>query len=93
MNPTDFQCVLAAVLREKEQRFVQLLDALRVGHGSSATVAPPAQGNSPLPQLSDIESFMVDVENPTHSDDWLRRFEISLMCAAPKISKKRRLWC
>jgi len=90
MNPTDFQSFLAAVLREQEQRFFQLLDALRVGHGTSATVAPPAQGNSPPPQLSDIESFVVDVENPTHFNDWLRRFEISLMCAAPKISEKEK---
>ena len=67
MNPTDLQSVLsavlreqeqrnAAVIREQEQRFVQLLDALRVGHSTSAAVAPPTQGNSPLPQLSDIES-------------------------------------
>jgi hypothetical protein len=84
MKPTDFQSVLTVVLREQEQRFVQLLDVLRVGHGTSATIPPPAQGNSPLPQLSDIESFVVDAENPTHFDDWPRRFEISLMCAAPK---------
>jgi hypothetical protein len=61
-----------------------------VGHGTSATIPPPAQGNSPLPQLSDVESFVVDVANPTHFDDWLRRFEISLMCAAPKISEKEK---
>jgi hypothetical protein len=30
------------------------------------------------------------VENPTHFDDWLRRFEISLLCTAPKICKKVR---
>ena len=91
MNPTDFQSVLSAMLREQEQRFVQLLDALRVGHSTSAAVAPPAQGNSPLPQLSDIESFVVDVENPTYYfDDWLRRFEISLLCADPKISEKEK---
>jgi hypothetical protein len=90
MNPTDFQSVLSAVLREQEQRFVHLPDALRGGHSTSAAVAPPAQGNSPLPQLSDIESFVVDVENPTHFDDWLRRFEIYLLCATPKISEKEK---
>ena len=90
MNPTDFQSLLAAVLREQEQRFVQLLDGLRVGHSSSAAVAPPAQGNSPLPQLAGIESFVVEVENPTHFDDWLRQFEISLMCAAIKMSAKEK---
>jgi hypothetical protein len=63
MNPTDFQSVLSAVLREQEQRFVQLLDTLRVGHSTSAAVAPPTQGKSPLPQLSDNESFVVNVEN------------------------------
>jgi hypothetical protein len=90
MNSTDLRSVLSAVLREHERRFVQLLDALRVGHNTSAAVAPTAQGNSPLPQLSDIESFVVDVENPTHFDDWLRRFEISLLCAAPKISEREK---
>jgi hypothetical protein len=63
INPTDFQSVLSAVLREQEQRIVLLLDALRVGHSTSVAVAPPAQGNSPLPQLSDNESFVVNVEN------------------------------
>jgi len=104
MNPTYLQSVLsamlreqeqrnAAVLREQEQHFVQLLDALRVDHSTSAAVAPPTQGNSPLPQLSNIESFVVDAENLTHFDDWLRRFEISLLCAAPNIVKRRRPWC
>jgi hypothetical protein len=78
------------VLREQEKPFVQLLDALRVGHGTSADVAPPVQGNSPLPQLSFIESFVVDVENPTHFYDWLRHFEITLLSAAPKISEKEK---
>jgi len=90
MNPTDLQSVLSAVLREQEQRFVQLLDALRVGHSTSAAVAPPTQRNSPLPQLSDIESFVVDVVNPTHFDDWLRRFKVPLLCAAPNISEKEK---
>jgi hypothetical protein len=88
MNPTDLQSVLSAVLREQEQRLVQLLEALRVARSSSEAVAPPAQGNLPLRQLSDIESFVVDVKNLTHFDEWLRRFEISLLCAAPKISEK-----
>jgi hypothetical protein len=88
MNSTDFQSVLSAVFREQEQRFLQLLDALRVGHSTSATVAPKAQGYSTLPQPSDIESFVADVENKTHFDDWLRCLEISLLCAAPKISEK-----
>jgi hypothetical protein len=74
MNPTDLQSVLSAVLREQEQCFVQLLDALCMGQSTSAAITPPAQGNSPLPQLSDIESFVMDVENPTHFDDWLKRF-------------------
>jgi hypothetical protein len=56
MNPTYFQSVLSAVLREQEQRFVQLLHDFRVGHSISAAVAPPARGNSTFPQLSDIES-------------------------------------
>ena len=60
MNPSELQSILAAVLREQEQRFVQLLDTLRVGQSTSAAIVP-TQGNSPLPQLSDIESFVVDV--------------------------------
>jgi len=91
MNPTDNQSVLSAVLTEQEQRIVQLLDALRVGHCTSAAIAPPTQGNSLLPHLSDIESFVVDVENPTQFDDWLRRFEISVLRAAPKISEKEKI--
>jgi hypothetical protein len=59
-----------------------------VGHSTLAAITPPTKGNLPLPQLSDIESFMMDVENPTHFNDWIKCFEISLMCAAPKISKK-----
>jgi hypothetical protein len=80
---TDFQSVLSAVLREQQQCSVQHLDALRVGHSTSAAIVPPAKGNSPLKQLSDIESFLVDVENPTY-------FKISLLCAAPKISEKEK---
>ena len=90
MNPRYIQSVLSAFIREQEQRFVPLLDAFRVGHSTSVAVAPPAQGNSPLPQLSDIESFVVDVENPTQFDDWLRRFEISVLRAAPKNSEKKK---
>jgi hypothetical protein len=63
---------------------------LRVGQGTSAVITPQAQGNSPLPQLPDIESFVMDMENPTHFDDWLKRFEISLLCAAPKISENEK---
>jgi hypothetical protein len=69
MNPTELQSVLSAIFREQEQCFVQLLDALRVGQSTSAAITPLAQGNSPLPQLSDIESVMMDVENPTHFED------------------------
>jgi hypothetical protein len=90
MNPTDLQSVLSAVLRIQEQRFVQLLDALRVVQSTSAAIMPPAHGNSPLSQLSDIESFLMEVEHPTHFEDWLKRFEISLLCAAPKISEKEK---
>jgi hypothetical protein len=88
MNPTDIKSVLSAVLREQVQRFFQLPDALRVGQSPSAAYPPPAQGNSPLLRLSDIDSFVMDVVNLTHFEDWLLRFEISLLCAAPKISEK-----
>ena len=64
--------------------------AQRRGHNASTVVAPSALGNSPLPHLSDIESFVVDIENPTHFNDWVRRFKISLQCPAPKISEKEK---
>ena len=59
------------------------------GHNASTVVALSTSGNSPLPQLSDIESFVADAENPTYFDDWLRRFEISLQCATPKIREEK----
>jgi hypothetical protein len=90
MNPTDLQSVLSTVRRAKGQCLVQLHDAPRVGQSTSAAILPPAQGNSPLAQLSDIESFVVDVENPTHFVDWLKRFEISQLCAASKVSEKEK---
>jgi hypothetical protein len=91
MNPTDFQSFFLPCSENKSnERFVQLLDADRVSHVTSAAVEPPAQGNSPLPQLSYIESFVVDVDYPTHFDDWLRRLKISLLCAAPKIGEKEK---
>jgi hypothetical protein len=45
MNPTDLQSFLSAVLREQEQRFVQLLDVLGVGQNTLLAIAPPAQVN------------------------------------------------
>jgi hypothetical protein len=90
MNPTDLQSALSAVLREQEQHFVQLLDALSVGNSAPVAIMLPAQGNSSLPQLSDTESFVVDVENLTHFNEWLKHSKISLLCAAPKISKKEK---
>jgi hypothetical protein len=71
MNLTDFQSILLAVLREQEQCFVQLLSALCMGQGTLAAIMSPAQGNLPLPQLPDIESFVMNLENLTHFDDWL----------------------
>jgi hypothetical protein len=31
---------------------------------------------------------VIDLENPTHFGDWLKRFEIPVLYAAPKISEK-----
>jgi hypothetical protein len=61
-----------------------------VDHNTSAAITPPAQRNSPLPQLSDIEYFVMDVENPAQFDNWLKRFEISLLCVASKIREKEK---
>ena len=33
---------------------------------------------------------MADEEDPTHFEDWLKQFEISLVCASPKISEKEK---
>ena len=57
MNPTDLPRVLSAVLQEQEHGFTKFLNVLRVGHSTLAAVTPPAQENSPVHHLSDIESY------------------------------------
>jgi hypothetical protein len=100
MNPSDLQTILSTVLREQEQRhaaairdqeqrFTQLFETLRLANGvTQATL--PEQRNAPPPQLPDIEAYMADIDNPTHFEDWLKRFEMSLSCAAPNISDKEK---
>ena len=110
MNPTKLQTILqtllheqeernAAAIQRQEQRFVQLLDTLRVGtsvqNGGSAGVTdamaailPNGQKHLPAARLPDIEVFMADMENPSHFEDWLKRFEMSLQCTAPDINDK-----
>jgi hypothetical protein len=101
MNPVDLQSILSAVMREQEQwnaealqdqkqRFAQLIDMLRVANGIPAAITPTEQRNSQPPQLPDIEAYVVDKDNPTHFEDWLKRFEMLLLCAAPKISDKEK---
>jgi hypothetical protein len=80
----------ATALREQEQRFTQLLETLRLGNGAAnnetqAAIKSTEQRNSPPPQLPDIEAYVADIENPTHFEDWLKSFEMSLLCAAPNI--------
>ena len=36
---------------------------------------PTEQRNAPPPQLTDIEAYVADMENLTHFEDWLKRFE------------------
>jgi len=93
MNSTELQTILSTVLRQQEQRFTQLMETLRLANGV-ATQATPTQAtcseqrNSHPPHLLDIEAYVADIENPTHLEDWLKRFEMSLLCAAPNISHK-----
>jgi hypothetical protein len=102
MNPTELQTILSTLLHEQEQRhaaafceqlnrFTQLIETLRVANGVTPTTPIQAMlletRNSPPPQLPDIEAY---VENPTHFEDWLKRFEMSLYCAAPNISDKEK---
>jgi hypothetical protein len=95
MNPTELQTILSTVLREQEQRFTQLIETLRLGNGvaTQATLAQTTcSGQRKLqpPQLPHIEAYVADIENPTHLEDWLKRFEMSLFCAATK--KRQWFW-
>jgi len=76
MNSAELQSILAAVLREQEQRFPQLIETLRVGNGQATHTAqaasrPTEQTNAPPPQLTDIEAYVADMENLTHYEAWL----------------------
>ena len=95
MNSTELQTILSTVLRQQEQRFTQLMETLRLANGVAIQATPTQttcseQRNSHPPQLLDIEAYVADIENPTHLEDWLKRFEMSLLCAAPNISDKEK---
>jgi hypothetical protein len=97
MNPTELQTILGTLLREQEQRFIHILDTLRISQnvqngGTNATgaILPTGQPESSAPRLPDIEVFVADQESATHFEDWLKRFELSLQCAAPNISDKEK---
>jgi hypothetical protein len=83
MNSTELQTILSTVLREQEHRFTQLIETLSLANGG-ATQAMMAQTtfseqrNLHPPQLPDIEAYVADIDNPTHFEDWLKRFEMSL---------------
>ena len=85
------------MLREQVQRFIQLIETFRVGNGAAthaaqAATRPTEQSKAPPPpQLTDIEAYVADMENPTHFEDWLKRFEMSLLCAAPNIGDKENI--
>lgn len=81
------------MLRELEQRFTQLIETLRVDNGAATHAAqagsrPTEKRNALPPQLTDIEAYVADLGNPTHFEDWLKRFEMSLLCAAANIGDK-----
>jgi len=61
-------------------------------HAAQAATRPTEQSKAPPPpQLTDIEAYVADMENPTHFEDWLKRFEMSLLCAAPNIGDKENI--
>jgi len=51
-----------------------------VTHAAQAATRPTEQRNASPPQLTDIEAYVADMENCTHFEDWLKRFEMSFMC-------------
>jgi len=59
-------------------------------HAAQATSRPTEQRNASPPQITDIEAYVADMENSTHFEDWLKRFEMSLLCAAPNIGDKEK---
>jgi hypothetical protein len=100
MNPPDLQTILSTVLREQEQRhaaavrdqeqiFMQLFETLHLANCVTQAMLPE-QRNAPPLQLLDIETYVADIDNPTHFEDWLKRFEMSLSCAALNISDKEK---
>jgi len=67
-----------------------------VGNGAATHAAQAAtrlteQRNAPPLQLTDIEAYVADMENPTHFEDCLKRFEMSLLCATPNIGDKEKI--
>jgi hypothetical protein len=108
MNAAELQTILSTVLRQQEernaealrgqeQRFVQLLDTLRVGlsiqNGAPNAAAAMLAGETkdvPTTRLPAIEAFMADKEDTSHFEDWLKRFEMSVQCTAPNINDKEK---
>ena len=81
--------------RVQEQRFVQLLDTLRVGlsvqNGAPNAAAAMLAGETkevPTTRLPATEAFVADKEDTSHFEDWLKRFEMSVQCTAPNINDK-----
>jgi hypothetical protein len=87
-------------VREQESRFVKIIESLRSVNGATygvsngvaqtSAITPSERKNSAPPQLPDIEAFVADPDNATHFEDWLKRFEMSLHCAAPDIADKEK---
>lgn len=97
MDATGLQSILSTLLREQESRFIKLIETLRssngVTNGAAQATAPSTcseHKNSAPPQLPDIEAYVADPDNATHFEDWLKRFEMSLHCAAPNIADKEK---
>ena len=87
MNAAELQTILSTVLRQQEernaealrvqeQRFVQLLDTLRVGlsvqNGAPNAAAAMLAGETkevPTTRLPAIEAFVADKEDTSHFED------------------------
>ncbi|KAL3125257.1 hypothetical protein niasHT_000668 [Heterodera trifolii] len=61
----------------------RLMDILQQLLAAQQQNAPPAQNASQLPTLPDVECFDASQHRGCEIEDWLKRFEFALDCAAP----------
>ncbi|KAL3110274.1 hypothetical protein niasHT_012692 [Heterodera trifolii] len=64
------------------QRLTDILQQLLAAQQQNG---PPAQNASQLPSLPDVECFDASQHRGCEIEDWLKRFEFALDCAAPNL--------